>query len=58
MQTRFVSLRVTETWQMVEGRNPNTAAPAAPSPAQVAPQAAHSPRELEPTAAREPFQVN
>jgi hypothetical protein len=41
MQARFVSLRVTETWKMVEGRNPRpgtepatatAATPAAPSP--------------------------
>jgi hypothetical protein len=37
MQTRFVSLRVTETWQMVEGRSPRpgtdpaTAAAATPA---------------------------
>jgi hypothetical protein len=33
MQARFVSLRVTETWEMVEGRS--TASSASPSEAQI-----------------------
>jgi hypothetical protein len=57
MQARFVSLRVTETWQMVDRRNPN----AAPSPGaslatrEVDPQTAPpQPQELAPAPRREP----
>jgi hypothetical protein len=61
MQARFISLRVTETWQIVQGDQPSPASPARPTLAthEVAPRAAEPQRrELEPSAARSPFPVN
>jgi hypothetical protein len=55
MQARFVSLRVTETWEMVERRNATPSAGIALATPEIIPQAATPPpHELEPTAAREP----
>jgi hypothetical protein len=60
MQARFISLRVTETWQMVEGRNPSpmSSAGATPAPHEVAPRAAEPPREREAAPRREPAPVD
>jgi hypothetical protein len=60
MQARFVSLRVTETWQMVEGRNPDAMTPAGTIPAarEVAARAAEPPHELEPTRRPVPVHVD
>jgi hypothetical protein len=59
MQARFVSLRVTETWQMVQGRDATSATTFATSPHQTDPRTAESHlRELEATPAREPLPVD
>jgi hypothetical protein len=59
MQARFVSLRVTETWQMVQSRDATSATTFATSPHEIDPRAAEShPRKLEATPAREPLPVD
>jgi len=59
MQARFVSLRVTETWQMVQGRDANSVTPYATAPHEVDARATEpQPRELEPVAVREPSPID
>jgi hypothetical protein len=59
MQARFVSLRVTETWQMVQSRDATSANTFATSPHELDPPAAEShPRELEAIPAHEPLPVD
>ena len=60
MQARFVSLRVSETWEMIERRPVNGAPPsgaALTTPVDLrAPES--QPRELEPAPARRPFSAD
>jgi hypothetical protein len=52
MQARFVSLRVTETWQMVERRSVHTTP--SPSATRGAPEVALGPQPRRPTSSTPP----
>jgi hypothetical protein len=59
MQARFVSLRVAETWEMVERRHVSAVPPIAALTTAVDLQPSEpQPRDLEPTPAHEPFPVD